>query len=379
MRAHWSNCITHFDDGVQRFIGDYFAQDDRRCLLVAGAGFDPRAQIIANLLAEALGPRLAAILIREERGDPADNLRADADANEARMKALIKEVQVVTVPIFDDDDGAPVGGVNLTTKLRNASWPAGVTDIVLDTSALSMGIAFPTARLLLHQSEQSPSINLHLMVASNPKLDAAIVGEAGDRAIPVRGFSGDGRTLGGERVATIWLPQLSHRAAPVLEKIRSAIDDVYKICPIVPFPAENPRRADELITEFAQQIQAEWDVSSHDLIYVSERNPLDSYRTITMLKERYERTVEGIYRPRLVLSPIGSKVMAIGALMAAIDHELTVQYVETLRYEVLHQPSGAAVPPDTLVHVWLNGPVYAGYPAAVAAPSNPGDRAEAKL
>ena len=57
MRAHWANCITHFDEEVKAFIADYFSRGDRRCLLVAGAGFDPRAQIVADRLASALGPR----------------------------------------------------------------------------------------------------------------------------------------------------------------------------------------------------------------------------------------------------------------------------------------------------------------------------------
>jgi hypothetical protein len=63
-----------------------------------------------------------------------------------------------------------------------------------------------------------------------------------------------------------------------------------------------------------------------------------------------------------VLSPIGSKVMAIGSLMAAIDHDLTVQYVETLRYELSDRTAGTTQQGDKMVHVWLHGPVYAGYP-----------------
>lgn len=361
MRAHWANCITHFDEEVKTFIADYFGRSDRGCLLVAGAGFDPRTQIVSARLASALGPRLSAIYVREERGNPAANLVARANANEARLRTQVPNAQVIEVPIFALD-GAPVGGTNLAGELRKIAWPSDITDVVLDTSALSMGIAFPTARLLLQRCEAVPNINMHVIVASNPSLDVAIVGEPADRAIPVRGFAGDGRNLGGARAARIWLPQLAPRAAPVLEKIRQALDDVYKVCPILPFPAENPRHADELITEFSQQIQNEWDVDSRDLIYVSEWNPLDSYRTISMLKQRYDRTVAGVYEPQLVLSPIGSKVMAIGSLMAAIDHDLTVQYVETLRYELRERTVGTTEPREKMVHVWLHGPVYAGFP-----------------
>src|SRR5262249_33683359 len=145
-------------------------------------------------------------------------------------------------------------------------------------------------------------------------------------------------------------------------KIRGTHDSIYKVCPIVPFPARNPRRADELLVEYCSALTNEWDVDTRDLIYVSERNPLDCYRTISTLKTRYDKTVEGIFFPQIILSPLGSKVMAAGAMMAAIEHDLSVQYVETLRYEF---DGGAATvaggPPDMAVHLWLHGPVYAGY------------------
>ena len=70
----------------------------------------------------------------------------------------------------------------------------------------------------------------------------------------------------------------------------------------------------------------------------------------------------GVYVPQLILSPLGSKVMAAGAMMAAIEHELTVQYVETLRYD-FDCTAGAdeSDAREMIVHIWLHGPVYAGY------------------
>ena len=59
--------------------------------------------------------------------------------------------------------------------------------------------------------------------------------------------------------------------------------------------------------------------------------------------------------------------MAAGAMMAAIEHELTVQYVETLRYD-FDETAAADVPgaKDTIVHIWLHGPIYAVYDARPA-------------
>ncbi len=97
-----------------------------------------------------------------------------------------------------------------------------------------------------------------------------------------------------------------------MTKIGLSVGECYKICPVVPFPARDPRRADGLISEYENELVNEWQVDPRDLVYVSERNPLDCYRTLSTLKERYDKTVNGTFEPRVILSPIGSKVMAAG-------------------------------------------------------------------
>jgi hypothetical protein len=362
MRQHWENCVTHFDDGVDQFIEDYFAQSSRNCLLVAGAGFDPRAQRIARKLAATMEKRVHGLFIREDRGDPAIALQKLADNNEAELRGVIADAVVAHVQIFSADDRAPIGGHGVRSALDHYSWPDGITDIVLDMSALSTGVGFPLARLLLEYAETIPAVSLHLMVVSNPELDDRIVGEPSAQVQFVRGYSGPSGTYDALPVARIWLPQLGRGRVETLRRIRSTLDSVYKVCPVVPFPARNPRRADELLAEYQSQLLNEWQVDARDLIYVSERNPLDCYRTISTFKKRYDKTVEDVFFPQLILSPFGSKVIAVGAMMAAIEHNLSIQYVETLRYEF--DPIGlkqASPPPDMAVHVWLHGPIYGSY------------------
>jgi hypothetical protein len=76
MRAppRWQSCIAHYDREVGEFVKRYFGKDDRACLLIAGAGFDPRSAAVASLLAGALdrlgGDRLRALFLRELRPNP---------------------------------------------------------------------------------------------------------------------------------------------------------------------------------------------------------------------------------------------------------------------------------------------------------------------
>lgn len=362
-RQHWENCLTHFDDGVERFIGEYFSSTDRNCLLIAGAGFDPRSRLVADRLAAVMGDRLCGLFVREDRGDPAIDLQTLANENEKQLRSLVKRCQVETIRIFSPDDNAAVGGQRMITLLQTFDWPKNLTDIVLDMSALSMGVGFPAARMLIARCEENPALNLHLMIASNPDLDDRIVGEPALQAQPVRGFAGPS-SFQALPIARIWLPQLGRGRVQTLRKIRATHDSVYKVCPVVPFPARNPRRADELLSEYQAALVDEWKVDARDYIYVSERNPLDCYRTISTLKKRYDKTVDEVFFPQIILSPLGSRVIAAGAMMAAVEHGLSVHYVETLRY--VFEPSASSAQPEgreMIVHIWLHGPVYAGYRA----------------
>jgi len=166
--------------------------------LLAGAGFDPRSRRIAEKLHATLGDRLRAILIREERADPAEQLRSAADSNETLLSTLIAETRVESIRIFSSEDGAPVGGQRIVEMLEAFTWPEEITDVVLDFSALSTGIGFPMARYILTLCEGRANLNFHIMISSNPELDASIVGEPYDSPSFVRGFSGD-FTLHGAR------------------------------------------------------------------------------------------------------------------------------------------------------------------------------------
>ena len=61
----------------------------------------------------------------------------------------------------------------------------------------------------------------------------------------------------------------------------------------------------------------------------------------------------------MVLSPAGNKVTALGCLMASIECNMPVLYVETLRYRIRKD----SLLPDRsdldIIHVWLSGEVYA--------------------
>lgn len=359
MRKHWSNCIANFDDEVAAFVGDYFNDPSRQVLLVAAAGFDPRSQRVSKLLADALGDRLSAFYIREERPGAPDELVKRADENEAALKAVVPNSKVFSIEVFADD-GAPVGGARLVAEILANPIASEITDVILDLSALSIGIGFPAAKLLLEECEGNDARAFHLMIVSNPELDDLISSVPSSRISPVKGFAPD-IGMSALEVAQIWIPQLARGRAAALTQIGASLGNWYKICPVLPFPARNPRRADDLLTEYQNELVNEWEIDPRDIVYASERNPLDCYRTLSTLKKRFDRTMDGTYEPRMVLSPLGSKVLAAGAMMAAIEHGMSVQYVETESYDFSAAKSSPGDPCDMLVHLVLSGALYKGF------------------
>ena len=359
MRRYWENCIVNVDRYVDDFIADYFSDEARRVLLVAAAGFDPRSRRVSQMLSDSLDDRLTAYYIREDRAGASEDLLRLAEKQEQALKAIVPNCQILHVDVFADD-GAPVGGSRIVSLLEEKGIPADVTDVILDLSALSIGVGFPAARLLLEDCEAAGDRSFHLMIVSNPEMDDLIANVPGSRPGSVRGFSPPIVTTG-EELARVWIPQLARGRMSSLTQIGVDIGRCYKICPLLPFPARNPRRADDLIAEYRTALVDEWQVDPRDVVYASEWNPLDCYRTLSTLKARLDRTMKGTYEPLMILSPVGSKVLAAGALMAAIDHGMAVHYLETEAYELEAPEQPPAEAQDMTVHLILSGPIYGSY------------------
>jgi hypothetical protein len=66
-RPRWEQCIANYGDEALAFANEYFADAQRRCLFVGGAGFDPRCVTFASILAQHLGDRLQATFLRVSR------------------------------------------------------------------------------------------------------------------------------------------------------------------------------------------------------------------------------------------------------------------------------------------------------------------------
>jgi hypothetical protein len=358
----WGRCIEHRGADVATFVNTHFGETNRRVLLIGGAGFDPRSVVIARLLVAAAPRRVRGLFLRERRPNPDQRLLDRAETNIRELTELVGQSSIADVPVFEADGAVGIGR-HVVEVVRGFDLD-GYTDLVIDFSALSIGSSFPLTRLLLARLEADAAKgysvpNLHAMVTGSPQTDDRIVPSPSAVVQPVHGFQGRLGIDETSHAARLWMPQLRFGQSGILERIYDELtpDDVV---PVLPFPAHDPRLGDRLIEHYSAEFEGRWEVDARSLVYANEGSPLDFYRTVLRIDDSRAPVFASTGGSLLVLSPVGSKVLALGAMMAASERDLPVVYVEALAYSV--QPIDAHVDVEytreNVVHVWLLGEVY---------------------
>lgn len=352
----WERCVLNRGIVAAEFFREHLKQPGRRVLLISGAGFDPRTLETPRLVVEATNGNAAleAILIRERRPNPDVGLLAVAEANASALTEMIPSCTIENIEVFATDL-AVVGGREAARIASRVEF-SRYSDVVLDTSALSRGIIFPVARVLLENAPKT--CNVHVTVVQEPSTDQIISAIGCERATSIHGFKGRLGLESSSNAAVLWLPQLVMGQVGVLRDIYNSIQpSPNDVCPILPFPSNDPRDVDALLLEYRVELGA-WEVNPRDIMYAHEDDPLDLYRTIVRLADARERVFRDIGGSEIVLSPVGSKILSLGAMMAAIDRDFPVLYVEALDFTV-DLKRMAEREPGELVHIWLHGEAYA--------------------
>src|ERR1019366_4380126 len=128
-----------------------------------------------------------------------------AEKNIATLKEILPALVLREVNVFSPSDMALTGGRQVAEIARSLQW-SGISDVVIDCSALSRGIVFPLVRSVLNNP--AAPINLHLLVIDQASLDDGIVAEPSERASSMHGFKGRLGLESSQQSAVLCLPQL---------------------------------------------------------------------------------------------------------------------------------------------------------------------------
>jgi hypothetical protein len=197
-----------------------------------------------------------------------------------------------------------------------------------------------------------------LITADEPATDDAITAVLSDKASFLLGYRGPTNGVVGPAPARLWLPQLVLGQRRAYELIHDSVKP-HDVCPILPFPCADPKLPGRLLEEFAVELQQTWNVDARSIVYAHESDPIDLYRSILRLHHARERIFRETRGSEIVLSPLGSKLLSLGAMLAAIEHDFPVVYVEAVEYKVnFTELDAKRASTGPLVHLWLQGEVY---------------------
>lgn len=319
-----------FDD-VDEFITDYFPAAGAT-LLIGNVGFSTDVLYFPARLGPL--PNVDMRFFHERRPAVPTMITQLATEREQQLRDLAaRPIEVVNVAILAED-GAPVGGRNACMQVHQWLSEKDYTDVVVDATGMSRCTAFPVVKLLYQLSRDTP-IRVHLLVADSDQVVSNIESVSSDRGDWMHGFPGETETDEFAKALKLWVVQLSERAGASLQTMFRELDSPEEVCPVLPFPAVNPRRADELLFEHREYWQREWFESPLNFIRAHESDPMDVFHSIVRLHTTREEALTGSgLISQTVLSPVGRRLPGIGMLLAALSYGLPIFYLETVGYDV---------------------------------------------
>lgn len=359
MSSRWSDYfLTH---QFSEFWSERLAQADASVCLIVAIGFDPRCRTaLKHILAVAPPERVSFIGLRLRSSvDSLESTRLANESGDQNLQALSSS-GATAVAIGDvqlqDAMGFPSGGrtaLNFVAARMEALRK--FRHVVVDISGMPRSIFYPLISFLCSRADQGLVQNLHVVVSDSAQLDAKIhLSEFGD-ADYMHTF----RLAGKKKL--VWLPVIASRERDRILKIFNQLkDDCVEICPVLSFPADPLRKPDDVLIDNNDVLFKELAVSSANLLLCDEQNPFDIYRKILGLHDYYvDKLSILVGEITTVVSPLSSRLLSLGALLAAIERKLPVSYVEAGTYNL---------DPDTMqlyqnidlkpIEIWLTGEPY---------------------
>ena len=370
--ARWNEYVLARGAGFGAFWVDHVKRA-KRILWILGEGFDPRMCVgLEAILALPSVPPVDVMGLTFDEGAASPSwLQADAiKGNRERLQRLAVppgKLAARHVRVFAED-GRRVGSKSAAAAFNDGAELAAYSDVVVDVSALPRGIYFPLIAKLLHLHDDTAGLppaswNLHVVVAENTGIERRIhdegVLERADYVFPFHGGMGLEATALNPK---LWIPVLGEGQAAQLERVHDLVHPD-EVCPVIPFPAANPRRGDDLVLEYREFLFDRLRVEPRNIVHVSERNPFQVYRQLRSTILRYRDALHPLGDCKAVLSALTTKLLSIGPLLVAYEFagakvDVAIAHVEVQGY-VLDENAAAEETPTELVELWLAGDCYA--------------------
>lgn len=360
----WSKYVFRRGNEVPDFWDELFRNRKSRVLYIAGGGFDVRVtkvteRFLSTVKAMSDKPETCDLLLVNIKGyELSEVLIAQTQANQDGLRATfasfgkVIEEDIVVVEDKEED----LSATNLLAKGTRSvvSHINGYTDIILDVSSLPrvvylslmiriLGTLIPERDV--EDALYAKGVNFQVLVGEDPKLDGQILSEdLSNELVTIPGFSGALKLDSVKEWPFVWFPVLGENRISQLERvITHEVPTDAEVCPVLPHPSKNPRRADKLLLEYQDQLFDRMKAPTSNVMYAHEAHPFEAYRQLFNAMERYRISFELLGGCRLVVTPLSSKLMTLGVGLACFNmratsegakHLLAIPYAEPRRYRV---------------------------------------------
>lgn len=372
----WNPYVLLRNDEISSFIKGHFDEgNSKKILYVMGLGFDFRMNKGIQFLKDNCpNIDLNCFLIDYDEGKNSTSKKYKplVKENLDTLKTLISvdKITIKKIELWSEESKKKkrVGDQNVADVFKDQELFKSYTDIIVDISALPRGIYFSLIgqiQAMLDEFHSDSLINFFIITSENANLDSHIKEFQPDSELSyVYGFRG-GSELTSDKKQVIWLPILGegtkHQIGAAYEKIKPN-----EICPVLPFPSQDPRRSDALLIEYHQLLFDELNIEGQNIIYVPEQNPFEVYRTLSQTIVDYNETLKVVKGCDIVISTFSSKLLSIGALLCAYefktapnDIKVGILNVDSSGYEVDPEAfEKNLVEHSELFLIWLAGEPY---------------------
>jgi hypothetical protein len=374
MNARWHNYFLSKGAELHSFWQSYLNSRDRDVLFVLGLGFDPRALDCFNQITSFGGAgRRHVVGIRyfatEEESNgtrinpSVQNHIANLDQTLTTLNQGACQIKRVILRSGDDKHIASINA----TQLFSSQDISGYSDVIVDISAMPRGIFIPLINKLLTLIDDSGgTVNLHVVVTENAKLDSNIQDRgSAEEATFIYGFGVPDQALNKDQ-KMVWIPILGESQTEQFDLIRKSINPV-ETCIVLPFPSMNLRRGDEIVEQYMDLLFNDPNFDPRNIVYVFENNPFNVYRLLTQTIARYREAFEMLDGCKIIVSALSSKLLTVGAFLAVYEakkknnQDIGIKQVESMSHKIEDQvlpEIDRILEENTLVHLWLTGEPY---------------------
>ena len=324
MKKEWRNRQVFSQDKIIEFFSADHSSN-KRYLYILGMGFDNRmCDGVQQFVKLGFPFTLWKIFLDEGAASHSHLYQNESCSNRKLLESITQGITSEEKHImFWQNDGHSVRSVaeiNASKMIINSSVELNTfTDIIIDISALPQALYLCMLNMLLARCNENQKI--YIIVNENYTIDLKTTPvEIDEFAHEMQGFSVPTDDL---ESVLIWFPVLGETNPILLKKhyeyLISSSKHVDEICPVVPFPAVDVRRADKILKGYRKELFSDWKIDKKNIIYASETSPLLVCKSLYSTSMHYRKVLCPLGECRFVFSAITSKLMSIGVFLAVYD------------------------------------------------------------